>query len=441
MIENIKRIIKENHPTYDELVSFFDVEKKVINEYLLLLEQDGLIEKVKNRYYLTSELNLIPAVIISIKEKSLYLTLVQSKNKNQIYHVRECIPSIIISRMPLMDILLDLLKDGNQETIDLMNILQTVPTTIVKIKSIATKKKFDYNTLFQNNYPELFLYNMKALRSQFTKDLRFCFERTGGFTFLIKSCNNTLLVPEIIEFLSKGMTEEMKINYSQQIYTNFIQILPELSDFNLTICNDTMNFLLSIAQLSPSFNIPDSFPLIMKHLLFHKEKNVQKQFSKFLSLINISFDKLLELLPKESKDIKSAYYYFTALLPHINHYSKELLQIVKENVIDNIPLLNILLRYLELDLVEEEDKIYFTNILMERYLNVDEKPKCKEYFLPAVMCLSKLQNKTLVSHLEKIFQSNIKFNVLNIDGDSFEYSNSKKSGLIQSFSNFMQFLS
>ena len=69
MIENIKRIIKENHPTYDELVSLFDVEKKVINEYLLLLEQDGLIEKVKNRYYLTSELNLIPAVIISIKEK------------------------------------------------------------------------------------------------------------------------------------------------------------------------------------------------------------------------------------------------------------------------------------------------------------------------------------------------------------------------------------
>ena len=69
MIENIKRIIKENHPTYDELVSLFDVEKKVINEYLLLLEQDGLIEKVKNRYYLTIELNLIPAVIISIKEK------------------------------------------------------------------------------------------------------------------------------------------------------------------------------------------------------------------------------------------------------------------------------------------------------------------------------------------------------------------------------------
>ena len=40
MIENIKRIIKENHPTYDELVSLFDVVKKVINEYLLLLEQE-----------------------------------------------------------------------------------------------------------------------------------------------------------------------------------------------------------------------------------------------------------------------------------------------------------------------------------------------------------------------------------------------------------------
>ena len=69
MVEKIINFIKSNHPDYDEIVSFFGIEKEEINAFLLHLEKEGLIDKLKNKYYLTSELNLVPATIVSIKEK------------------------------------------------------------------------------------------------------------------------------------------------------------------------------------------------------------------------------------------------------------------------------------------------------------------------------------------------------------------------------------
>lgn len=69
MQERIQSYIREKHPTYDEIIDYFQLEKKLINQELLFLEENGLIDKLKNRYYLTKELNLIPAKIVSIKDK------------------------------------------------------------------------------------------------------------------------------------------------------------------------------------------------------------------------------------------------------------------------------------------------------------------------------------------------------------------------------------
>lgn len=67
MNKQILDYIKNNHPNYSELSSyFFDLDMK---KELLILEQDGLIDKIKDKYYLSKELNLVPATITSIKEK------------------------------------------------------------------------------------------------------------------------------------------------------------------------------------------------------------------------------------------------------------------------------------------------------------------------------------------------------------------------------------
>ena len=69
MLDKILNYIKDTHPTYNQIISFFGVDNEIINKNLLELEEQGLIDKMKNEYYLTSQLNLVPATIVSIKDK------------------------------------------------------------------------------------------------------------------------------------------------------------------------------------------------------------------------------------------------------------------------------------------------------------------------------------------------------------------------------------
>ena len=62
--------ILKNHPSYQDMREFFvDLNKATFDGFLLEFEQDGLIVKLKDKMYLSKELNLIPARIVSIKER------------------------------------------------------------------------------------------------------------------------------------------------------------------------------------------------------------------------------------------------------------------------------------------------------------------------------------------------------------------------------------
>lgn len=80
MLERIKNFIKNKHPSYDEIVSFFTIDNNEINSFLLYLEQNGLIDKLKDKYYLTSELNLVPATIVSIKERFAFANIQEDED-------------------------------------------------------------------------------------------------------------------------------------------------------------------------------------------------------------------------------------------------------------------------------------------------------------------------------------------------------------------------
>lgn len=73
MKETIKKWILEHHPTYGELIAEFGEEtiRKEISEG----EECGETEKIRDRYYLTSELNLIPGTIASVKERFAFATV------------------------------------------------------------------------------------------------------------------------------------------------------------------------------------------------------------------------------------------------------------------------------------------------------------------------------------------------------------------------------
>lgn len=76
MIKKIVDFIQTHHPSYSEIMDCFSHENiDIIKETILKLEQTGQIEKIKDKYYLSKELNLIPATIASIKDKFSFATI------------------------------------------------------------------------------------------------------------------------------------------------------------------------------------------------------------------------------------------------------------------------------------------------------------------------------------------------------------------------------
>ena len=70
MENKVLSFIEKKHPTYQLIIdTFSDVSEDIIKDTLLKLEKEGLIDKLKDAYYLTHELNMVPATISSIKER------------------------------------------------------------------------------------------------------------------------------------------------------------------------------------------------------------------------------------------------------------------------------------------------------------------------------------------------------------------------------------
>ena len=64
MREQILSLILKSHPTYQRIVDTFGVDlESEIQSVLSELEKDALIDKLKDAYYLTSDLNMVAATI------------------------------------------------------------------------------------------------------------------------------------------------------------------------------------------------------------------------------------------------------------------------------------------------------------------------------------------------------------------------------------------
>ena len=48
MLDKILNYIKDTHPTYNQIISFFGIDNEIINKNLLELEEQGFIDKIKN---------------------------------------------------------------------------------------------------------------------------------------------------------------------------------------------------------------------------------------------------------------------------------------------------------------------------------------------------------------------------------------------------------
>ena len=81
MREPILSLISKSHPTYQRIVDTFGVDlESEIQSVLSELEKDALIDKLKDAYYLTSDLNMVAATITSIKERFAFATVSEDED-------------------------------------------------------------------------------------------------------------------------------------------------------------------------------------------------------------------------------------------------------------------------------------------------------------------------------------------------------------------------
>ena len=75
MEDKIKKYILKKHPSYFQLLEYFEIDEEELQQLIFELESNGVILKVKDKYFLTTELGYVPATIASIKEKYAFATI------------------------------------------------------------------------------------------------------------------------------------------------------------------------------------------------------------------------------------------------------------------------------------------------------------------------------------------------------------------------------
>ena len=66
MLDKILNYIKDTHPTYNQIISFFGIDNEIINKNLLELEEQGFIDKIKNEYYFFNLIFILKYILIII---------------------------------------------------------------------------------------------------------------------------------------------------------------------------------------------------------------------------------------------------------------------------------------------------------------------------------------------------------------------------------------
>lgn len=338
---------------------------------------------------------------------------------------RTCVPSIILSQNEeMMETLVKLVKENVEEARSLLELLPTIPSTTLKINEIQKKKSFNYNELLPAEYPLLFKYNFESLTSSFNDEFKKSFERTGGFSYLVDSLTLPLF-GDLIPFLDAQMPDELMKKDAQKI---FDKLYPSLLDPSIDTYPDLFNvvraYIYKIVEIKENpITLNESLYPTIEQILFSEKQPIKDLSSYILSRVTIPLSAFTSLLDKANDD------FYTAVTPHINEFNQELYDKSKSDL-DSVPLLSVLSKFLELNVVPEGEKVDLTQKLIDRYLKIDSPPRSKESFTEAVKCLSYLSNETLLKHLQELHENKTFYTNWRLDGDSTFVSKTGFSGLI-----------
>lgn len=340
-------------------------------------------------------------------------------------HERTCVPSVILMQNEQMtDTLITLLKENITEAKSLLEYLPTIPSTILEINEIQKKNSFDYKELLPVEYPLLFEYNFESLTNSYNKEFAESFERTHGFEYLADTLNPSLY-QKVLPFISKNIPLELKQNLSQKLFDKIYPSLFEQSTIDdPTLFGLVKNFINEIALLMfPEHKLvlnENQYPTIDK-IIFGDVTALNELVQSILDYLEIPLSAFMVYLEKANDQ------FYTALLPHITEFNQQLYDKID---INSVPLLSILDKFLELNVVPEQDKEKLTSDLIKRYLEIESPTRTVKQFVEASKCLAQLRNDILLHHLQKLHTNKSYYMSWRIDGDSKTVSETGFSGLV-----------
>ena len=367
--------------------------------------------------------------------KFLVRALTAREAKLKLAHQRNMIPSVLLGQSggETFELLLSLLKDDmySESVKMVLDYLPTSPLTMLQIEEITRKSNYDLSKFLPVEFPKLFQYNFEALSSLFNDTLTSRFMQNGGFLSLVKSipkCPSMTL--QIVQFLEKTMTIEMKNSIRRDIYET---ILPVLGAYAVKERESGFKALINlINQLDVDVEMDPGVITDAMKSLFSSELLFVRSFSQSLfTKLPIPMDSFVDMMDMIDEGISAEFY--GAFLAHIDKpCDKLVLQIANACKTESIALpslLKILETMLKNGWVSGSDQTTFTNYFIERFLMVDGKDKDSELFDLAVLCLAHLQNDILYGHLDMLHTNKDGYSSWGMVGDTRPASSTGHSGI------------
>ena len=373
--------------------------------------------------------------------------LIQIKLNSE--HTRTCLPSIIIYTSPISETLINLLKENINGSMQLLELLPTLQSTLLEINVLKNVSHYDYTkSLFNINYPSLYLYNLDGILSRLDDQLKEAFKRTGGVECLLTSLivlNDLNSVNKIFTFISKLYNDnwaDFTKEYGQIALDNCVIALDK------TISNKNTfqiigNYVKRFLEKCQDRLIMHDAEKYSKYLLSNEEY-IRQQFCAIFT--NVDCDQkaltiLLKDIPKmmdEAKqnedstsevDSKEAHnedkfeQYFKVLSSHITQRDDELTDFIISKIKEDINspnYLEVAKPLIEKDLMAEEKKQELVNFLIDKFLVINDEKRNKQSFGIIAQIISQFITPKIIDRINTLNKEKMVFEKLRIDGDTSE---------------------
>ncbi|OHT15438.1 hypothetical protein TRFO_14027 [Tritrichomonas foetus] len=183
-------------------------------------------------------------------------TYVIQNDSLKLPHLRMCIPSLIIYKSQLMNLLLDsITNEFNENLHNILNLLPTNEDSLNLISSISNIHNFDYDSNFPIDKPLLFIYNFSILQkiysSQNTKFSQIGSHELNYFVKILPKIKSLNIINTLFDWI-RLFDEKILMSLSNDLFDSVLRIV-DATD-SLSIIKKAFQIMMKIQPSIPELD-------------------------------------------------------------------------------------------------------------------------------------------------------------------------------------------